>query len=70
MTADEPMPPHPLHALTTYELKSYRSQLERAIGDRQVGNAPIAAELRTRLDEVLAEQEQRDRIRHGRQISL
>lgn len=70
MTADAPNPPHPMRAMTTYELKDYRRQLERALGDRQVGNAPVGANLRARLDEVLAEQEQRERIRHGRQISL
>jgi hypothetical protein len=66
MTADEPMPPYPLYALTTYELKDYRSQLERALGDREIGQAPIAADIREKLGAVLTEQEQRENIRHGR----
>ncbi len=59
-----------MHAMTTYELKDYRKLLERALNDRTIGTAPVAASLQTKLDEVLAEQEERDRIRHGRQIRL
>jgi hypothetical protein len=66
MTADAPQPPHALYALTTYELKDYRRQLEQALGDREIGQAPIAADLKEKLGEVLTEQEQRDNIRHGR----
>ena len=65
MPADAYQPPHPLPALTTYELKDYRLLLERALGDRQIGQAPIAADLQARLDQVMAEEEQRQRIRRG-----
>jgi hypothetical protein len=65
MPTDAPQPPHPLYALTTYELKDYRRLLERAIGDKVIGSAPIAADLREKLSEVLTEQEQRQRIRNG-----
>jgi hypothetical protein len=57
-TVDQPK--HPIHALTTYELRDYRRELERAI----VGiapDAPVQDDLKHRLDEVLAEQEQRAR---------
>ncbi|HEY2261441.1 MAG TPA: hypothetical protein VGI96_02315 [Streptosporangiaceae bacterium] len=65
MPADAYKPPHPLPALTTYELKDYRLLLERALGDKQIGRAPIAADLQARLDQVMAEEEQRQRIRRG-----
>lgn len=51
-------PKHPIHALTTYELRDYRRDLERAIAGIAPG-APVQADLKRRLDEVLAEQEQR-----------
>jgi hypothetical protein len=66
MTAEAPQPPHALYALTTYELKDYRKLLEHALKDGVVGSAPIAADLKEKLGAVLAEQEQRDNIRHGR----
>jgi hypothetical protein len=54
-------PPHPIHALTTYELRDYRRQLESAIAyfDVQDPVPPVRADLRARLDEVLAEQDSR-----------
>jgi hypothetical protein len=70
MTADAPQPPHPLYALTTFELKDYRRQLERALGDREIGQAPVAAVLREKLSEVLTEQEQRQRIRNGERKTI
>jgi hypothetical protein len=57
-------PKHPMYALTTYELRDYRRELERAIafyGKHHPG-APVLADLRTRLDAVLAEQDSRARI--------
>jgi hypothetical protein len=57
-------PKHPMYALTTYELKDYRKQLERALNDRTIGSAPVAAQLRAKLDEVLREQESRQQIAH------
>jgi hypothetical protein len=50
-------PKHPIHALTTYELKDYRRELERAI--KGISPGPVQATLRRRLDEVLAEQQDR-----------
>jgi len=56
-------PKHPMYALTTFELKDYRRQLERAIGyyDKNHPEAPVLADLRQALDDVLAEQEDRAR---------
>jgi hypothetical protein len=59
VTADQP--PHPMHALTTYELRDYRRQLERAIKGI-APDAPIKTDLRRKLDEVLAEEEDRTRL--------
>ena len=61
MTTPDP-PPHPLPALTTYELTGYRHDLEHAISAIP-GAAPVRTLLRTRLAEVLAEQETRTRLR-------
>jgi len=52
---DTPQPPHPLGALTTSELTRYLRQLERAITGI-APDAPIQADLRRKLGEVLAEQ--------------
>ena len=52
---------HPLHALTTYELKDRRRELERAIKGIAPG-APVQATLRRQLDAVIAEQEDRARL--------
>jgi hypothetical protein len=57
-------PKHPLHALTTYELRDYRRELEHAV-ERIAPGAPAAADLRRLLDDVLAEQEERQRIRRS-----
>ena len=57
-------PDHPLYALTTYELRDYRRDLERAIAGIPPG-APAQADLRGRLDEVLAEQESRAKLTIG-----
>jgi hypothetical protein len=48
----------PLSALTTYELRDYRRQLEHAIKGI-APDAPVQADLRRKLDEVLAEQDAR-----------
>jgi hypothetical protein len=60
--ADQPK--HPLCALTTYELRDYRRKLEQAIRffDKQTPVPPARAQLRARLDAVLAEQDQRARL--------
>jgi hypothetical protein len=64
MTAEHvniPEPRHPLPALTTYELAHYRSDLEHAV-EASPGHAAMSALLRTKLTEVLAEQQSRTRI--------
>jgi hypothetical protein len=65
VTSPEPTavtaPRHPVHALTTYELRDYRRELERAI--RGIApDAPVQASLRSKLDAVIAEQDDRARI--------
>jgi hypothetical protein len=71
MPAEPPavgQPSHPLPALTTYELRDYRRDLEQALaGLGTAGPAPAARDgLQARLDAVLAEQESRARLaRHG-----
>ena len=52
-------PPHPMHALTTYELARYRRELEHAVKGISP-DAPVQADLRRKLDEVLAEQAERE----------
>ena len=59
-----PVPPHPLDALTSYELRDYRRLLERAIEGISPG-APVQAALRAKLDAVLAEQDDRARMAAG-----
>jgi hypothetical protein len=51
-------PKHPLNALTTYELRDYRRDLENTI-KTIAQDAAIQAELQRRLDAVIAEQESR-----------
>ncbi len=51
-------PEHPVHQMTTYELSNYRRDLERQIES-------ACAELRERLAAVLAEQDERRRIRRA-----
>jgi hypothetical protein len=51
-------PPHPLGALTTYELSRYRRQLEHAL-KALPGHAPVRELLQQRLAEAMAEQDSR-----------
>lgn len=57
-------PEHPLHALTTYELRDYRRELEKAIAffDKQHPIPPDRASMQASLDAVIAEQDDRARI--------
>jgi len=57
-------PKHPLPAMTTYELRDYRRDLETAIAffDRQTPVPPARDRLQARLDDVIAEQENRQRL--------
>jgi hypothetical protein len=54
-------PKHPLPELTTYELRNYRRDLEHAI-EGISPDAPVQANLRAKLDAVLAEQRDRARL--------
>ena len=66
MTAETAIaePKHPLHAMTTFELRDYRRQLESAIAffDRQDPVPPARDRLQASLAAVLAEQEDRARL--------
>lgn len=57
-------PKHPLPALTTYELRDYRRELEKAIAffGSQDPIPAIHAVMQARLDAVIAEQDDRARI--------
>jgi hypothetical protein len=61
-------PKHPLHALTTFELRDFRRQLESAIAffDKQDPVPPARDRLQAKLDDVLAEQESRTRLADAR----
>jgi hypothetical protein len=61
-------PKHPLHAMTTFELRDHRQQLEIAIAfsDTQNPVPPARDGLQARLDDVIAEQQDRTRLAaHG-----
>jgi hypothetical protein len=57
-------PDHPLYALTTFELRDYRRELEKAIAffDQQDPVPAARDQLQARLGEVLAEQDDRAKI--------
>jgi hypothetical protein len=57
-------PKHPLSAMTTYELRDYRRDLETAIAffDRQTPTPPDRDRLQDTLDEVIAEQDDRKKL--------
>jgi hypothetical protein len=58
------LPKHPLHALTTFELRDFRHQLEGAIAffDQQDPVPPARHRLQAKLDDVIAEQDDRARL--------
>ena len=58
-------PKHPLGAMTTYELKDYRRELEHALKVLP-GHAPARELLQDKLAGVLAEQDARAKITSGR----
>jgi hypothetical protein len=64
MTPDVERPKHPMHALTTFELRDYRRQLEAAIAffDQQDPVPPARADLQAALDKVIAEQDDRKKL--------
>jgi hypothetical protein len=57
-------PKHPMHAMTTFELKDYRRLLERAIEyfSKQDPVPAVRADLQAALDEVIAEQDDRRKL--------
>jgi hypothetical protein len=57
-------PKHPLYALTTSELNDHRRQLETAIAcyDRMDPVPSARGDLQARLDDVIAEQDDRTRL--------
>ena len=57
-------PPHPMYALTTYELRNYRRELEHSLKTLPE-HAQVRALLQQRLAEVLAEQDSRNRLHHA-----
>jgi hypothetical protein len=61
-------PKHPLPAMTTFELRDYRRQLEGAITffDKQDPVPPAKDRLQAKLDAVLAEQESRKGLADAR----
>jgi hypothetical protein len=64
MDANVEQPKHPMHALTTFELRDYRRQLEAAIAffDQQDPVPPARADLQAALDGVIAEQDDRKKL--------
>jgi hypothetical protein len=60
-------PKHPLHALTTFELRGFRRQLENAIAffDTKDPVPAVRDDLKATLDAVTAEQESRTRLAHA-----
>ena len=67
MTIEQP--PHPVHALTTYELRNYRRKLEQSLGALPEHGA-VRVVLQQRLAQVLAEQDSRNRLHqaNGRKL--
>jgi hypothetical protein len=62
MPAEPPVPAepgHPLHALTTYELRGYRRALENSLADSAAHDPASRDDLQARLAAVLAEQDSR-----------
>jgi hypothetical protein len=60
-------PKYRLTQMTTYELRDYRREMERAIAsfDAKDPGPPARDQLQARLDAVLAEQEERKKIAHA-----
>jgi hypothetical protein len=59
VTAEDPG--HPISQLTTAEISRYRRELEHAI-EGISPDAPVQADLRSKLADVRAEQEQRAKL--------
>jgi hypothetical protein len=61
-TVDQPK--HPTHALTTYELRNYRRELEHALKTLP-DHATVREQLQQRLADVLAEQQARTQLQQS-----
>jgi hypothetical protein len=61
---DVEQPKHPIHALTTYELRDYRRELEHAVAffGNQTPIPNVRSDLQATLEQVLAEQAERARM--------
>jgi hypothetical protein len=61
-------PKHPLHALTTSELRDYRKRLESALASfsTKVPVSQARDQLQDALDNVIAEEEDRKRLADDR----
>ncbi len=61
-------PKHPIHALTTFELRDYRKRLESAIASFSTKNPVPQArdQLQGALDDEIAEEEDRARLADAR----
>ena len=61
------LPKHPLYALTTFELRDFRRQLENAIAffDNKDPVPAVRDDLQAALDAVTAEQESRKRLTYA-----
>jgi hypothetical protein len=61
-------PEHPLHALTTSELRDYRARLESALASSGTENPvpPARGQLQDALDAVIAEERDRKRLADAR----
>jgi hypothetical protein len=57
-------PKHPMHSMTTYELRNYRRELEDAL-TALPGRATIREQLQQRLAEVRTEQQARTQLQRG-----
>jgi hypothetical protein len=57
-------PKHPMHALTTYELRNYRRDLEHAL-KALPGHATVREQLQQRLTDVLAEEQARTQLQQA-----
>jgi len=62
MRSDNPR--HPVHALTTYELRRYRRALEHSLKGI-AADAPVRERLYARLAEVAAEEECRAQLQQA-----
>ncbi len=59
MTIEQP--PHPVQALTTYELRNYRRELEQSL-EALPEQVAVRVILQQRLAQVRAEQDSRNRL--------